>query len=634
MTSEHTNAAEPFSPRPGGAEVAQLLARARFSDVVEFVGSSPRATTWDRVQALDASVRLGKSGVVEIEEMAGILAPVPESEDLRLWLEVLRAEHLLWRADLGAVSLATPLLERLPADATASFRVLVPRARVRRIMGVAAVFAGDRRRSAELCADAAADFARAGWEAERAMTLALHAVLHVGVFMDDFELMGSVAAEARGLLEELDSPLRAEALLGEAFVALAAGDPGRMWQALDRLGVAEAASLPALGSEVLQRFAGLLSSGGREQEVRVLEEALLDLRRRYPQPARMLTVTAAHVLCDLGRTTLARGLGALAEYGAETGLLGTRDRHALQLRLRLLGGDARALDAVRELLEALWAEGLVRDAAMKAARFAIDCRRTGRVEAAGALEGWSRTRRPPDQELTVWEAWWAARATEAVEEAAETAGAVELRLLDTHVSVVRAGRVHRLKGGTARLLVVLVAADGTVGAEALIDRLWPEVDLEAGRNRLNVTLHRLRRAIGVDRQVIVRSGAAVWFAPPPGWSVDTWEFRRLADGGSADRRAALDLYRDHLCIRQLPYDEAVLGERLLLEARLARLLVQLVEDPLADPVVLAERVLRLEVRDPDLVGALAARVSREGHTLLAERLRGTVGWAEGISEDG
>jgi hypothetical protein len=631
MTSEHANGAEPFRSRPDGTEVAQLLARARLSDVVELVGSNPRATTWDRVQALDAAVRLGESALVEIEEMAGALAPVPESEDLRLWLEVLRAEHLLWRADLGAVSLAAPLLERLPADAHASFRVLVPRARVRRIMGFAAVFAGDRRVSAALCADAAADFARAGWEAERALTLALHAVLHVGVFMDDFELMCSVAAEARGSLEELDSPLRAEALLGEAVVALAAGDLSRMWQALDRPGVAEAGTLPALGSEVLQRFVGLLSSGGREQEVLVLEEALLDLRRRYPQPARMLTVTAAHVLCDLGRTTLARGLSSMAEYGAENSLLGTRDRHALQLRLRLLGGDAGVLDAVGELLEAVRADGLVRDAAMKAARFAIDCRRTGLVEAAGALEEWSRTRRPPDRELTVWEAWWAARATEAIEEAVE---AVELRLLDTHVSVVRAGRVRRLKGGTARLLVVLVAADGTVGTEALIDRLWPEVDLEAGRNRLNVTLHRLRRAIGADRQVIVRSGAAVWFAPPPGWSVDTWDFRRLAGGGSADRRAALDLYRDHLCIRQLPYDEAVLGERLLLEARLTRLLVQLTEDPLVDPVVLAERVLRLEVRDPDLVGALAVRLSREGHPVLAERLRGTVGWAGGTSEDG
>jgi hypothetical protein len=41
-------------------------------------------------------------------------------------------------------------LQRLPEDPLASFRVLVPRARVRRIMGFAAVFAGDRRRSAEL----------------------------------------------------------------------------------------------------------------------------------------------------------------------------------------------------------------------------------------------------------------------------------------------------------------------------------------------------------------------------------------------------------------------------------------------------------------------------------------------------
>jgi hypothetical protein len=622
MISQFANGGEPPPPRPGTTEVAQLLARARLSEVVALVRSRPRATTWEEVQALDASVRLGWSALVEIEAMEHALSQVPESEELRLWLEALTAEHLLWRADLGAISLAAPMLQRLPEDPLASFRVLVPRARVRRIMGFAAVFAGDRRRSAELIADAAADFARAGWDAERALTRALHAVLHVGVFMDDFELMCSVAAEARGSLEELDSPLQAEALLGEALVSLAAGEVGRMWHALDRLAApAGAGTLPSMGSQVLRRFVDVLGSAGGPQEVLRLDEALVDLRRWYPQPARMLTVTAAHALCDLGRAAQARGLGERAEYGAEAGLLGTRDRDALQLRLRLLEGEPDAVDAARDLLEVVRADGLVRDAAMKAARFAIDCRRVGLVEAARAFEEWSRAARPSGIGLTVWEAWWVARA---VEPGADRTEVVELRLLDTHVSVVRAGKASRLKGSTARLLVALVAAETKVATEHLIDRLWPEVDLGAGRNRLNVTLHRLRRALGADTHVIVRSRSAVWFAPPPGWWVDTWEFRRLAGGGSADRRAALDLYRDHLCSQQLLYDEATMGERLLLEARLTRLLGQLTHDPLVDPVVLAERVLRLEVRDPDLVGVLAARVSGEGHASLADRLRRTV----------
>jgi hypothetical protein len=487
-------------------------------------------------------------------------------------------------------------------------------------MGCAAIFGGEHVRSGQLMADAAADFGLAGWTAERSLTLAVHAVLHVGVFMDDFELMWSVLRDATASLEELGSPLVREVAFGAATVALAAGEPERMWRSLDRLPPAGAPpSLPALGAEVLRRFATMLGSGCREADVERLAGALAELRRRYPQPARMLTVTAAHVFCDLGRAPLARAWGEVAEHGAEGELLGTRDREALWLRLRLLEGDPTASEALWPYLEGVHRDGLERDAAMKAARMAADCRRTGRQPEAAALESWSRKRRPDDGALTVWEAWWTSEAGGLGPEPSES---VEVRLLDTHAGVVRDGQLRRLKGNTARLLVVLVTAEGEVGTEALIDRLWPDTDLDAGRNRLNVTVHRLRRALGGERSVISRTRAAVRFAPPPEWKVDVWEFRRLARGDGSERTVAAELYRHHLCSHQLAHDEVVVAERLVLEAWLTRLLLQLADDPRTDPVKLAEQAIRLEVSDPALTDSLARRLVAADHLALADQLQG------------
>ena len=623
MTTKDTSGVG-SSTGPGGAGLPWLLARARLAEVVASVASSGQdPSVWHGVHALDAAIRLGDAALSDIEAMADRLASTPFEEEVRPWLAALRAEHLLWRADLRAVSIAAPLIELLPSGPLVPLRLLVPRARVRRIMGLAAIFGGERVRSAELLADAAADFALAGWPAERSLTLALHAVLHVGVFMDDFELMSSVLSDAMADLEELGSPLVHEVTLGAAAVALAAGEPQGMWRALDRLRPIQGTpTLAGLGAGVLRCFAVMLGAGCGEHEVAELARSLAELRRRYPQPARMLTVSAAHVFCDLGRSPLARAWGEVAEHGAEGELLGTRDRGALRFRLRLLEGDPTAMVALWPFLEGMRRDGLARDAAAKAVRMAADCRRTGLHPEAAALEMWSRQGRPRDEDLTVWEAWWTAEAGGLEPQRSEN---VEVRLLDTHASVVGVRGVRRLKGNTARLLVVLVAAGGEVGTEALIDRLWPDTDLDAGRNRLNVTVHRLRRVLGGGRSVISRTRGAVWFAPPPEWKVDVWEFRRLARGERVDRLAAVELYHDHLCSQQLACDELVVGERLVLEALCARLLAQLADDPGTDPVWLAEQAVRLRVDDPALVDSLGRRLSREGHGALAAQVLATLG---------
>ncbi|MEI6116476.1 MAG: hypothetical protein WCP99_18160 [Burkholderiales bacterium] len=50
----------------------------------------------------------------------------------------------------------------------------------------------------------------------------------------------------------------------------------------------------------------------------------------------------------------------------------------------------------------------------------------------------------------------------------------------------------------ARLLALLVVADGALTIDAALDDLWPDADPAAARNRFHQVLHRLRRSLGID----------------------------------------------------------------------------------------------------------------------------------------
>jgi DNA-binding SARP family transcriptional activator/tetratricopeptide (TPR) repeat protein len=98
----------------------------------------------------------------------------------------------------------------------------------------------------------------------------------------------------------------------------------------------------------------------------------------------------------------------------------------------------------------------------------------------------------------------------AVETGQPAARALEVAVLPVTLRVLgrfelaRGGRAVRVSPGQGAQLMKLVAvSDGRLPAERAIEALWPEVDLDAGRNRLRTVLNRLRAEAG---DVIVRDG--------------------------------------------------------------------------------------------------------------------------------
>jgi DNA-binding SARP family transcriptional activator len=91
-------------------------------------------------------------------------------------------------------------------------------------------------------------------------------------------------------------------------------------------------------------------------------------------------------------------------------------------------------------------------------------------------------------------------------------------------SLTRAGRPVPLSAGRGpQLLKLLSAAGGHLPSEVIVDALWPDADLEAGRNRLRTTLSRLRSEAG---DVVVRDGDTLSLAFD--LRVDLHEFEREA----------------------------------------------------------------------------------------------------------
>ena len=91
-------------------------------------------------------------------------------------------------------------------------------------------------------------------------------------------------------------------------------------------------------------------------------------------------------------------------------------------------------------------------------------------------------------------------------------------------AVTRGGRPVEMSAGQAAQLVKLLAVSGRrLPTERAIDALWPESDIDAGRNRLRTVLNRLRTEVGA---LVEREGAVL--ALRDDVNVDLDDFEREA----------------------------------------------------------------------------------------------------------
>ncbi len=120
--------------------------------------------------------------------------------------------------------------------------------------------------------------------------------------------------------------------------------------------------------------------------------------------------------------------------------------------------------------------------------------------------------------------------------------------------ITRVGRRLQLPAGRpAKAVRAVAVAGGRIHAEALIELLWPEAELLAGRNRLRNLLSRLRVAAG---ELLQRDGEMITLAP--GCEIDAQLFENQARtalsaefAGNAQQavlhaRSALERYRGEL----------------------------------------------------------------------------------------
>lgn len=179
-------------------------------------------------------------------------------------------------------------------------------------------------------------------------------------------------------------------------------------------------------------------------------------------------------------------------------------------------------------------------------------------------------------------------------------GGLQVRLADRRLE---SGDFGRSKA--RELLALLVARRGRpLTADALVERLWPDAALDAGRPRLHVTLNALRKAIepssGRPWTYVLCADGTWHLDPSASIDVDLWRFQdrlRRARSAEAGMRPieevasllvdAIDLYRGDLFegLADAPWARRVQDrwrdEMLDACAHLARLAQDLADAPLA-----------------------------------------------------
>lgn len=151
------------------------------------------------------------------------------------------------------------------------------------------------------------------------------------------------------------------------------------------------------------------------------------------------------------------------------------------------------------------------------------------------------------------------------------------------------------------LLAYVAQARSPIARETLSGLLWPELDAPSARGRLRRTLHRIRKASGVD--ILVADRASVALAGDVEVIVDTAGFEAACD--AEDFAGAMRLASgDFLAGFSLPgceaFEEWAFFRREALRSRLVQALERLIERNLDDhnPGTAIEPAVRLVGLDP------------------------------------
>lgn len=571
-----------------------------------------------RLARADAACRLDPLPLADLDELAAEVASaaaVGEADlGVQAWLAVVRAEHfMLWRTDPASLVEAMRALDALGDAPVLSERLLVARGRLRRVAAAWQLFVGQPDGLASgraLLGQSTEDLNRAGWEVERILTVVLFTMLASIAVADDLDDTALVIQEAADRLRRVQPLYVPVALAGVGFVAVRRGDPATARTALaqaashDRVALRPFVESMRAEFEAAMEFLAAHGRGDPAGADAVVERAFEVFRSEYPHGLASMQVEFANLALDVGRWARARELLARAEHSPELLPYGHIGQRYIAARLQVQRGDVESgVQTVKDTCT-VWRNIMsARAVALYMLRAARDCERVGALGHAGDLRAAAVADLPADTgRWTFWEALLARPLAEEADVSAGTdaAGAPALspadrgprwiRALGPDLVVERGGEGVTLPHGSALLLAVLVAERVPLTLDRLADLLWSEIDIQTGRTRVNTVVYRLRQALDLGRDELVRRGRdRVELDLGDRWRIDCWEFARLARGDVTAQRQAFELYEGDFCFRQLAYDEPVLGYRDHLRRMWVRVATELVRCGELPPAVVAER---------------------------------------------
>jgi hypothetical protein len=235
-------------------------------------------------------------------------------------------------------------------------------------------------------------------------------------------------------------------------------------------------------------------------------------------------------------------------------------------RLRILRDhDPSAVEDLWSLYSEWEAVGRSRRAAASALRCSWTCRQAGFESAADRLAAWGAERLPPEDERTTWETRYLNGSLAGAPATSSRRGS--LRVLVPDVTVTQGDREVHLGDMQARLMAVLAAARRPVTTDWVVTALWPDADIEAGRNRLAALVHRIRQRLDLVPDELLRRTRHGLELDGRGWTIDVWNFWDLSAGSDEEQERAIDLYHSDLAARQLAYDDLLEEQRDLLRER-------------------------------------------------------------------
>lgn len=564
-------------------DVLHLLSAGRAEEAMTRLDDR-RSTTpsdlFDELGRVDARLR---TLTVEVPELQRLLRRVERTEEVdgrfRVWVQAMICERLLLDGDPTAIVIAKVALDEVTCGVLPPVLVAYGLARLKRVAAIGWLITPTPESLAAhraLIADAVSDLIRCGFREGAAGTAGLSAGAQAVLWGEQVDENLAALLEDRACLAENDRslwPATLDTLI--VMAGLIVGDQAAVEDALDRLEhPAVEHPYSTIARSLGRALLDVVVTEGSSDAVASLEVALGSARATHPRVTYPWQWLIVNLLADVGSSGAARCL-----RGSVTTALDSPaqqiERDFLMMRIASLEGDPPTASEVKELVEQIAATGRTRHAAAMALRLSRDLGRAGAGVDAVAVHMWGSEHLPPPSRRTIWEHALVGELEEPESPGVPRAGDVSVAgeparpricVLRPSISIEIEGSPVAISEMPAKLLLtVLLAHPMPVHVEQLCDVLWPDAPLSSTRDRLNTAMHRLRRLLRPDGEVVGRQGDLVFLVEDQ-LDVDLLRYRQSLASTAGDRAGTLASVRGNLCDAQFPYDDVFLDARRVFEA--------------------------------------------------------------------